>query len=65
MAYEKRKLDRTMPLMYGSRESGSYMPKEKLNESPLAAGFAKALIENQLLNEGSGRQSSPAYRLPC
>ena len=55
MAYEKRKLDRTMPLMYGSRETGSYMPKDKLNESPLAAGFAKALIENQLLNEGNAR----------
>ena len=55
MAYEKRKLDRTMPLMYGSRETGSYMPKDKLNESPLAAGFAKSLIENQLLNEGNAR----------
>lgn len=55
MAYEKRKLDRTMPLMYGSRETGSYMPKDKLNESPLAAGFAKGLIENQLLNEGNAR----------
>ena len=55
MAYEKRKLDRTMPLMYGSRETGSYMPKDKLNDSPLAASFAKSLIENQLLNEGNAR----------
>lgn len=61
MAYEKRKLDRTMPLMYGSRESGSYMPKDKLNESPLAAGFAKALIENQLLNEGNARLNPATF----
>ena len=55
MTFDINKFNRNMPLMYGSREKGSFMPKDKLNEYPLRPEFAKALIENQLLNEGNAR----------
>ena len=40
---------------YGSRETGSNIPKYRLNEDMLDARLAKGLIENQLLDEGNSR----------
>ncbi|MDO4545524.1 MAG: glutamate decarboxylase [Bacillota bacterium] len=40
---------------YGSRKTGSNIPKYKLNDDPLDAKVARGLIENQLLDEGNSR----------
>ena len=55
MTSDKKRFDISTPLVYGNRETGSFMPKNKMNDKPLDPALAKALIENQLLNEGNAR----------
>ena len=50
----KEKL-RSMAFGYGSKEKGSVIPKYRMNEESIDADAAKALIENQLLDEGNSR----------
>ena len=46
---------RNMAFGYGTRETGTVVPHTKINKSPIDATAAKALIENELLDEGDSR----------
>lgn len=46
---------KSMAFGYGSRESGSVTPKHRMREDSVDAKAAKALIENELLDEGHSR----------
>ena len=56
----KEKL-RSMAFGYGPREKGSVIPKYRLNEESIDADAAKALIENQLLDEGNSRMNMATF----
>ncbi len=56
----KEKL-RSMAFGYGSKEKGSVIPKYRLNEESIDAEAAKALIENQLLDEGNSRLNMATF----
>ena len=50
-----------MAFGYGSKEKGSVIPKYRLNEESIDAEAAKALIENQLLDEGNSRLNMATF----
>ena len=56
----KEKL-RSMAFGYGSKEKGSVIPKYRMNEESIDADAAKALIENQLLDEGNSRLNMATF----
>lgn len=57
MTYEEntREQLKSMAFGYGSREKGTVVPKTKLNRKSIDAKAAKALIVNELLDEGRSR----------
>ncbi len=52
---------RSMAFGYGSKEKGSVIPKYRLNEESIDPDAAKALIENQLLDEGNSRLNMATF----
>jgi glutamate decarboxylase len=52
---------RSMAFGYGSKEKGSVIPKYRLNEESIDADAAKALITNQLLDEGNSRLNMATF----
>ncbi|MGX8775019.1 MAG: glutamate decarboxylase, partial [Bacillota bacterium] len=56
----KEKL-RSMAFGYGTKEDGSIIPKYSLNEESIDPDAAKALIENQLLDEGNSRLNMATF----
>lgn len=46
---------RSMAFGYGTREKGTIVPRTKMNRESIDASAAKALIENELLDEGHSR----------
>ena len=57
----KEKLS-SMAFGYGTREEGSVIPKYSLNNRSIDPDAAKALILNQLLDEGNSRLNMATFR---
>ena len=56
----KEKL-RSMAFGYGNKEDGSIIPKYSMNEESIDPDAAKALIMNQLLDEGNSRLNMATF----
>ena len=56
----KEKL-RSMAFGYGNKKEGSVIPKYRLNEESIDPEAARALIENQLLDEGNSRLNMATF----